>query len=219
MKKLDNVLLVLAVVTVIIVVISSVFTLLTFKNLSSRISAFVSNAEANLTIEQSIQINFTTRAISWGAGRVYANSSAAALTTYGLNNVTNGNWTLTTFGGLRLVNDGNVNLTLNLSLGKSAVDFIGGTLPAYMWNVSTVEAGSCVNSTGGSHMVYSTGFNLSTYYNSTIYHPRNGSIVCGNFTYVSGADEIRIDFNLTVPEDATSGAKGDIITATAWLNQ
>lgn len=212
--KSDNLLLAVAVIAVVTAIISAGFTLLSFNNLLTKISGFVTNAEINLTIEQNIGVNFTTRAISYGNGRVLYTSSAAALTTYGLNNVTGGNWTLTTAGGLRLQNQGNINLTLNLSAGKSAANFIGGTGPVYQWNVTTVEAGSCVNSTGGSYTPES-GFNLTKYYTPSTTTIR----ICGNFTHIADADEIRIDFNLTIPEDATTGAKGDVLTATAWINQ
>jgi hypothetical protein len=209
----DKFLSVVGVIAVIVIIVSLAFTIISLKDLSSKISGFVSNAEANLTIEQNIEVNFTTRAISWGAGKVNS-GNAAALTTYGTNNVTSGNWTLTTAGGLRLRNEGNTNVTLNLSVGKSAANFIGGTSPIYQWNVSDVEVGSCVNSTGGTYTPES-GFNLSRHIPTSTTTIR----ICGNFTYVSGADDIRIDFNLTVPEDATAGAKGDVITATAWVNQ
>ncbi len=212
--KSDNVLMMIAVVAVAIAIISTVFTLFSFNNLVNRISGFVANAEANLTVEQNIEVNFTTRAISWGTGRVLPGSTSASLTTFGLNNVTGGNWTLTTAGGLRLRNEGNINLTLNFSVGKSAANFIGGTSPVYQWNVTTVEAGSCVNSTGGSYTPES-GFNLTRFYTTSTTTIR----ICGNFTFVDGADEIRMDFNLTIPEDAPTGAKGDVITATAWVNQ
>lgn len=211
--KDNNILMIMAVIAVVAALISAGVTFLSFNNLVSKLSGRVADAEANLTIEQNIEVNFTTRAISWGNGRVLSGSNAAALTTYGTNNVTGGNWTLTTAGGLRLRNEGNVNVTLNLSVGKSAASFIGGTSPIYQWNISDVEAGSCVNSTGGSYTPES-GFNLSRHIPTSTTTIR----ICGNFTFPSGKDEIRIDFNLTVPEDATTGAKGDVITATAWIN-
>lgn len=209
----DKLLFVVGAVAVVMIFISLVFTIISLNDLTLKISGLVANAEANLTVEQNIEVNFTTRAISWGAGKVNS-GNAAALTTYGTNNVTGGNWTLTVAGGLRLRNEGNLNVTLNLSVGKSAANFIGGTNPVYVWNISDVEAGSCVNSTGGSYTPES-GFNLSRHIPASATTIR----ICGNFTYPSGADDIRIDFNLTVPEDVTSGAKGDVITATAWINQ
>lgn len=211
--KRDSLLLIVAVIAVVTALVSAGYTLLTFSNLVTKFTGLAADAEVNLTVERNIEVNFTTRAISWGNGRVSPGSTAASLTTFGTNNVTGGNWTLTTAGGLRLRNEGNVNLTLNLSVGKSAASFIGGTNPVYQWNVSQQETGSCVNSTGGTHMP-ETGFNLSRFYATSTTTIR----VCGNFTYVSSADEIRMDFNLTVPEDATDGAKGDVITATSWYN-
>lgn len=211
MVKSDNFLLIFAILALVAAIISAGITFFSFNNVVSKISGFVPNAEANLTVESNIEVNFTTRAISWGNGR--PTSVTAGLTTYGTDNVTGGNWTLTTAGGLRLRNEGNNNVTLNLSVGKSAANFIGGSSPGYQWNVSDVEAGSCVNSTGGSYTPES-GFNLSRHIPTSTTTIR----VCGNFTFVSSKDEIRIDFNLTIPEDATTGAKGDVITATAWIN-
>ncbi len=212
--KSDNLLLAFAVIAIIVAVVSATFTYFSIVRLAYTITGYPTAGEANLTVEQNVEVNFTTSQISWGNGRVAPGSTTAALTTFGTSNVTGGNWTLTTAGGLRLRNEGNVNLTLNLSAGKSAASFIGGTSPVYQWNVSQVEAGSCVNSTGGTYTPES-GFNLSRFYSTSTTTIR----VCGNFTYVSASDEIRIDFNLTIPEDASTGAKGDVITATAWINQ
>jgi hypothetical protein len=41
------------------------------------------------------------------------------------------------------------------------------------------------------------------------------AIFCGRFQFADTADVIRIDFNLTIPSDSSTGALGDTITATA----
>ena len=42
----------------------------------------------------------------------------------------------------------------------------------------------------------------------------SGVRFCANFSFVSGIDDLRIDFNITVPEDSLKGALADSITMT-----
>src|SRR5688500_5579649 len=65
-----------------------------------------STDEANLTVESIVSINFTTFQINWGSGRVNSGATSAGLNTFETGNVTNGNWTLQTLGGLRIQNTG-----------------------------------------------------------------------------------------------------------------
>ena len=206
--KEDRLLLLLAFAAFFIAVLATILTYSSIVGIVDRITGY-QTGEANLTIATQAEINFTTRAISWGSGKVSSGSTSAALTTFSTNNVTGGNWTLTTSGGLRIVNIGNVNVTLNLSVGKTHDSFIGGTSPVYRWNLSAVEANSCINITGG------TGFSprMNSFFNASPAAVDN--IFCDRFRYEAANDVIRIDFNLTIPEDAVTGARGDVITATA----
>ncbi|MEK6909415.1 MAG: hypothetical protein AABX23_05190 [Nanoarchaeota archaeon] len=197
---------------VIFLLITSVFSMIFFymsaKNLFMHISGYAtSTGEINLTVESDATATFTTSQINWGSGRVNSGQSSAGLNTFETNNVTNGNWTLQNSGGLRIQNNGNVNLTLNLSGSKTAAQIIGGTGPGYKWNISNVEAGSCRNSSGGTGSLP-----LDLFYdvNTTT------TLFCSFFHYDNGQDSIRIDFNLTVPSDSLTGALGDTITATAF---
>jgi hypothetical protein len=56
--------------------------------------------------------------------------------------------------------------------------------------------------------------------NLNIFHNVNTSVgdsmKCFIFRFENANDRVRIDFNLTVPQDSSSGALGDIITATAY---
>ena len=199
-------------VLAVVVVVASLFSVglfyLSARSLFGAISGYVtSTGEANLTVESSAQINFTTAAINWGSGRVNSGASFAYLTTLGTNNVSGGNWTLATAGGLRILNLGNVNVSLNLSGTKTAAQMIGGTSPAFTWNVSDLEAGSCLNSTGGTLNMPNLGAwgNVNT----------SAATFCGRFLFADSTDTIRIDFNLTIPSDSITGAIGDTITATA----
>ncbi len=206
--KNSNFILVLAV----ILTITSVFSIgLFYLSARSFIGTFsgyaASTGEANLTVESDATIAFTTSQINWGSGRVNAGQSSAGLNTFETNNVTNGNWTLQAGGGLRIQNNGNVNLTLNLSGTKTAAQLVGGTGPSYRWNISNAETGSCPNSSGGT-----TSLPLDTFYDVNT----STALFCTFFHYDNTQDSIRIDFNITIPSDSSTGALGDTITATVF---
>lgn len=192
-------------------IISVGFFYISAKELIYSISGYVtSTGEVNLTIESDATVTFTTSQINWGSGRVNSGQNYAGLNTFETNNVTNGNWTLQNSGGLRLQNNGNTNLTLNLSGTKTAAQMIGGTSPSYRWNISNVESGSCRNSTGGT-----SNLPLNNFYNVNT----TTALFCSFFHYENSQDSIRIDFNLTVPSDSFTGSIGDTITATAFAAQ
>lgn len=200
----------LAVILCLLSFVTLVYTYESTPNGFLSISGLVSSGEANLTIETQAVVNFTTRAINWGSGKVNQASSSASLTTFETNNVTGGNWTLTTSGGLKIENIGNVNVSLNLSVGKNASEFIGGTNPAYEWNLSNSEASSCTNAAGTGNAPRMNVF----YQANTTLSTNGGGLGCSVFRFETGNDEVRIDFNLTIPEDSYTGALGDVITAT-----
>ena len=196
-----------AVVAVIVSLFSLGLVYMSTNTLLSKISGYVSSGEANLTVETKAEINFTTRAINFGSGRVNQQATAASLTTFATGNVTGGNWTLGTAGGMRIENIGNVNVTLNLSAGKTAATFIGGTNPAYEWNLTNVEAGSCLNSTQ-----QNISFTMNRWLTAS--SAAGSAIWCDVFPYEAGKDTVRLDFNLTIPENSLTGVLGDVITAT-----
>jgi len=203
----NNLLLTLAVVAVAVSVVAAGFTYFSIVDLSSKISGLAAQdtAQTNLTVEEVAAINFTVDFIDWGSGRVDLGQSSASLTTFETNNVTNGNWTLQTAGGLRLENIGAVNVTLNLTSLKSAATFLGGTNPAVEWNVTNSEANSCLNASGQ----ISSNLDVFTSVSTTTTN------FCGILQFGDSNDEIRIDFNLTVPSDSFTGALTNTITATA----
>ncbi len=199
----DKLLLTVAVIAVIVSVVAAGVTYFSLASLVTRISGFATNTgTANLTVESTASINFTTNNINWGSGRVNDGAESAQLTTLETNNVTDGNWTLQTSGGLRIENIGNTNVSLDLATGKTADTFIGGTDPGYEWNVTNLEAGSCINAS-----------NLGVF--TDVNNTGDGTRFCSVFQYLDNRDSIRIDLNLTVPSSSFTGALGDTITATA----
>ncbi len=162
--------------------------------------------EANLTIEAVASINFTRNSLNWQSGRVNNGFTVAYLDT-AAGTVKNGNWTAVT-SGLKIENLGNVNVSLNFSVTKTAATFIGGTGPSFKWNVTNDEVGSCVNLSGG------TGNNLS---HLGIYYDPNTSSAnwCPLFQFIDSKDVMNISINLTIPSDSITGTLGDVITASA----
>ena len=144
------------------------------------------NGTVNVTINTSVSLNFTTSEVNWGTGAVDIETVWATLDTVG--GVTNGTWSAVS-SGLVIRNAGNVNLTLNLSTGKNASAFIGGTGESYEYNVSNVDAGACIPPGG---------FSLDTYYDV------NGSsvLICD---YFEPNESIRVDLRLVIPVDSSQG--------------
>ncbi len=206
--KGNNLLLGLAVVAVVVSIIAAGVTYSSIDDLSTRFTALVSQGTINLTVETLAIVNFTNNAVNFSSGRVNSAASAASLITTGSGSVTNGNWTAQ--GGLIIENIGNVNVSLNLTGAKTAAQFIGGTSPAYEWNVS--GPGACLNQNGASE----SGLNINTFHNvnTTV----ADSEKCRVFRFEAAVDEIRIDFNLTIPDDSSTGVLTDTITATVVAN-
>jgi hypothetical protein len=204
----EKVLLGIAVVAVLVSVPAAGITYFSISGLFGEITGYVSEATANLTVESLAIVNFTANNLSWGSGRVDSGKTKAYLTTLDTDNVTDGNWTLRIAGGLRIVNIGNVNVSLNLSGGKTPATFIGGTSPAYTWNISVVEPGSCVNKTGTGE----GGLDINTYHEVNV--SADDYQACYALRFEAANDEVRIDFNITIPEDSSTGALTDTITAT-----
>jgi len=152
------------------------------------------NGSVNVTVNSSVSLNFTTSEVSWGSGAVDSETAWATVDTVG--NVDNGTWSALS-SGLIIRNAGNVNLTLNLSIGKNAASFIGGTGESYMYNVSNVDDSACVPAAG---------FVLDTYYDAG-----SNVLICDSF---DRNKSIRVDFKLVIPVDSSLGILSDVATIT-----
>ncbi len=202
MGSSDSMLLAIALVAVVVSAIGAGFTYSAFTGFAT------ATGGVNLSVETVASINFTNVSVNWSSGRVDIGAANATLNT-ATGTVTNGNWTAVT-SGLIIQNLGNTNTTLNLSFGKTAATFVGGTSPLYQYNVTNQEANSCLNTSGGTN---ETTLNLSIWKNTNTAAP--GDFVCGMFQFKDAADTIEIDIRLVVPSDAITGVLGDTVTATA----
>jgi len=154
---------------------------------------------ANLTITSTVDINMTTAIINWGTGTLDGGASAGILDSSNGGKTNASAFTAAT-NGLVVKNIGNVNVTLTLNASQTAADFIGGTGPAYKWNISNPSGGGCVES----------GAVLGTYID--VNTTDLGTTICDPLKNIAGADTVRIDIQLTIPKDSRTGALGDILT-------
>jgi hypothetical protein len=217
---------ILLVVSIIAVVVAAVFAYITYNNLGlQKQSMFTGwatasdNATVNLTVIQTVVINFTKDNINFGGGRHDVGANNATLTTIPALNNSGGNWTNVTSGFI-LENIGNVNVSIYLLTWKSAATFLGGTNPQYQYNVTPVSptTGLPLASPGTSCMNFTT---LATWFdvnNTFVSATRGGegNYICRNFSYIDTTDVLRIDLKLVVPSDSFTGSLGDIMTASAY---
>ncbi len=196
----DNTVLVVAILAVIASLAAAGFSYYSLSQGPSVSGFATSTGTANLTVESSLEINFTTTSINWQSGKVDTGKTYAVLDSEGT--VFQGNWTAVN-DPLVLENIGNVNVSLALQTGKTNQTFIGGTGPSYKWKVNdTVEPNSC----GGRAIIMGTYFDVNQSAANTF---------CTQFGYLNTKDQIEIEINITVPYNSLTGALSDTITATA----
>ncbi len=209
----DNTLLVVALAAVLVSALGAAFTYYTIHDVKETwVSGFATFGTVNLSVESSATINFTTDIIDFGSGRVFSNNTNATLNTAaGATNVSGGNWTLQNRGYMVIENIGNNNVTLNLQSDKTAASFLGGSGPQFQFNVSSLEANSCTNTTDGGINMSNGAYIKDTFVDVNITTP--GQRVCDRLSYSDTRDTVRLDVKITVPYDASTGALGARITA------
>lgn len=200
--KTDNLILTFAIIAVAVSVIGMGITYGYLSLFRNKITGLATLGIVNLTVEESVTINFSTDTIDWGSGRVNDGLDNATLNSANSgSSVTGGNWTTNT-AGFVVDNIGNTNVTFSLNSGQNAAGLIAGTAgggPEYQYNVSNVDASSC--SFNGTEGVFLDA-------NTTV------QIFCDIFDSTDGKDSIRIDLRLVIPSDSATGALNDTIMAT-----
>jgi len=168
------------------------------------VTGFVTDtATVNVTITSTANINFTTDNINFGTGVVSSGGTQAVLDT-SAGTTAGGTGFTPNSAGLILQNIGNVNVSVTLE-GSDVATFIGGTSPAYKYNVSNgggAEAGSCV-----------AGIDQGAWQDVNSTSP--GTLICSPLQNLQASDTVRIDIQLTIPKDSKTGALSDTLTATA----
>jgi|SaaInlV_200m_DNA_2_1039689.scaffolds.fasta_scaffold29505_3 hypothetical protein len=149
-------------------------------------------AQVNVTIDQSGGISFEIAFLDFGTGTVTAGETAVI-------DSEGGNYGGYWIGGgttdeLILINTGNANVTLQLYTDKMPSEFIGpaATFEAKVLN-SSGETGSCVGTN-----TFSGYAPINTTYQTA----------CGDyFGWYDSADNITIEFNMTIPSSVVANRK------------
>ncbi|MBT4114526.1 hypothetical protein HOD83_00090 [Candidatus Woesearchaeota archaeon] len=159
-------------------------------------STVENNASAAVTITSVTSINWTTASIDWGSGAVTAPGPAVLDSEAGTTSL--GTWTA---NGtiLQLENIGGDDVVLNMTSNSTAGQFIGGSSPTFKWKFAQGEGTSCTSIQDTSYTAVSDG---------------TGKQICAVFYANDTNDLLNMSIELTIPADATSGAKSATITAT-----
>ena len=186
--------------------------------------ALIPNATATVTVELFSSIKFTDSSVAFGSGNVNTTggfTKCALSTVYtprgcaSFNDVTD---------GFTIENDGNSNLSVELRSNATAAQFIGGSSPLFLWNVTVNEAGSCVNTSGARTAISpntsadclggGASGTCGADFESVSTSNKN---ICPSLLFADSSDTLDIDINITMSEDAPEGAKlaGFIVTGTA----
>lgn len=204
-KENNNTIILLAILAVIlafIALVSVFYSVAIYTGITGKATAI---GAANLTIITEAAINISNSSVEWGQGRVSVDAAAAVLNTSS-GTVSGGNWSAVKVG-LLVQNNGNINVTLDLSSSSgNGTIFLGNSSSyvGYEWNISNYKAGAC-GSPGFGRNVFSP-VNTSNGLNTR---------VCSQFNWISTADVMEIDFNVVIPNDIETGIKKDTITVTA----
>jgi len=176
--------------------------------------ALVEQAVARINITTRASINFTINLVDWGSGYVNDTASFCQLNTEGLNNNLNCTNFSTVTEGLRIENDGNRNVELNVSSNNTAAQFLGGTSPAFQWKFSNNESDSCGSKGIGTNCVTNASAIQPQSYTS-VSTTSNPAFVCPCFRANNPSDLLNLELQIRVPSDSYTGLRESTITAVA----
>jgi hypothetical protein len=173
-------------------------------------AAIADQARARVNITTRASINFTVDFVDWGSGYVNDTALYCQMNTEGEKNPSNCTNFTTVYEGLRLENDGNRNVEVNISANNSAAEFLGGTGPLYEWKMANNESDSCgsigigtncvTNATALQHQVYTT-------------VPTSPTLICPCFRAQNPSDLINVELQIRIPSDSYTGLRESTITA------
>ena len=153
----------------------------------------------NVTVASTASINLTQAQINWGSGQVAQGSTNATLDT---NNesayVRGGSWSASGIKGFTLQNIGTVPVNVTINSTVNASTYIGGSGPAYVFEARIATGNSTACEAG-----------LLT--GQTNFVASQKTRICNIFNFTSQRDNLIIDINITIPEDASTGSKNTTI--------
>ncbi len=171
-------------------------------------------AIARINITERASINWTVYTVDWGTGYVGDNALYCLMDTEGTRDALNCTNFTTVYEGLRLENDGNRVVTVNLSSNASAADFLGGTDPLFQWKLMNNESDAC-----GTHIAGNAcSINASALQYQTYTDVSTAPVeACPCFKFQNANDTINVELLVKVPSDSYTGVREATITAIATV--
>ena len=178
-------------------------------------AAMSPTALARINITARASINWTVNTVDWGTGYVNDTALFCRLNTEGLNSILNCTGFTTVTEGLRLENDGNRVVSVNLSSNNSAAQFLGGTGPLYQWKLANNESDSCGTHISGN----ACAINASALKYTGAYYDVNTTAeeICPCFKFQNPNDTINVELQVQVPSDSYYGVRESTLTAYATV--
>jgi hypothetical protein len=173
-------------------------------------AATTTYGQARINITGRASINFTINRIDWGTGYVNDTATYCQLNSEGLNNPANCTNFTTVYEGLRLENDGNRNVEVNVSTNNTAAQFIGGTNPVYEWKFANNESDSCGSKGIGNNCVTNVSALQPQSYTTVSVPPL---LICPCFRAQNPSDLLNLELQIRVPSDSYTGLRESTITA------
>ncbi|MCX8193838.1 MAG: hypothetical protein N3G19_00525 [Candidatus Pacearchaeota archaeon] len=203
MAEISNSFLALLLVVAIVVAIIGAWTSIDRVNRLATITGYqTKEGYVNVTITNQTIINVTATDCNFGSGYVTPGASYAILAS---------NWTVIDWEGagtsssLRIKNDGNVNVRVDVSSGKNNTEFFGGDFSYDTYKAwSFHETWPVIQSGCKGTMVNYPGTDMD----------KSNKTMCTNLSVGTGGfdDEFSVGCYLEIGQDVTPGAKTDIWT-------
>jgi hypothetical protein len=191
--KFNNV---LASLIVLIIVVALVNLSVTFIKISKQNEELTGHATGyvNITIATAIAMNLSRDTVDFGVGGIDGGWDNATLYTNGDNNATviGGNWSVSRAKAIIIQNIGTVNFSLNLSFGKNATGFFGGTNPLYQFNISNNISTTC-----GDPGEWALGTWVDV-------NESQAFLTCNKFYFMGPNNYMYLDIKIRVPKDVNT---------------
>ncbi len=165
--------------------------------------------ETNFTIQSDIQIVFTTSQINFGTGSVNNTDGGPTICeNCTLNSESTRSFNCSGFNtvatGFVIENQGNLDVSLNISSNETVAQFVGGnsTIRAFQWKMAqAAEPGSC-----------GAGLNPTSYATVTT----TNTTACTDFNSAGANNVLEMDIQIIIPQNASTGERAATITAWGW---
>jgi hypothetical protein len=170
---------------------------------------------SNFTINSSISVAFLVDTVQFGVGTVNGtgahnctlNTSGPGMLDGAANSIAGPDCIgfNATIQPLVVQNQGNQNVTLNISFNGTAAEFVGGTTPSFTFRATWNESNSCG---------FITNFNNLT---TSVSAANTNFSICNStgFSFNPSARTLNLDLGIKIPQDAPPGTRRVTITAFA----